>query len=117
MDMTGKDLKTKIFKINLKDGEHEVVFDMNVLCELEEIYGDIKKGFKSFKTQPIKAARAFVYSFLKSEDDEMTLKKAGSLIDMGSVEELMKTITEAISDAMPDAGENTDLQEEDEKNG
>lgn len=106
--MKGSELKNKKIKIELKDGVHEVVFDMNALCELEEIYGDIQVAMNSFSQQPVKALRSFVYAILKSEREDITIQEAGALIDMTKLDALMESFGTAIEEAMPGAKEETD---------
>lgn len=113
--MKGKDLKNKTYEIELKDGTHKVIFDMNAFCELEELYGDIKIALESFKTRPISALRSFVYVILKNEGREVKLQEAGSLIDMSKIEPIVEVIGKAIEEAMPNT-ENIEVDEEDESN-
>lgn len=112
--MKGMDLKNKTFEINLIDGPHKVTFDMNTLCELEDIYGDINLAMESFKSKPIKALRSFVYAFLKVEEFNISLAEAGARIPMAGMEQIVKQIAEALTDAMPSEETEPEAKEIDE---
>ena len=43
--MKASELKNKGIKFMLGDKEHELKFNMNTFCEIEEIYGDLNKFF------------------------------------------------------------------------
>lgn len=116
--MKGIELKNKTFEITLLDGPHKVTFDMNTLCELEEIYGDINIAMESFKKKPIKALRSFVFAFLKVEDETISIAEAGARIPMAGMEQIVKQIAEALGDAMPseeNENEFKDIEEESEE--
>lgn len=114
--MKGKELKTKKIKLELLDGVHECVFDMNALAEIEDIYGDIQIGLNQFKEKPIGALRVFIYSLLKKENSDITISDAGSLIPMDNIENVVKSISEALSEAMPTNKTDEVIEEEEETN-
>jgi len=111
--MKGKELKTKKIEIELIDGVHECVFDMNTLAEIEDIYGDIQTGLNQFESKPIGALRTFIYALLKKENEKITISDAGSLIPLDKIENVVKSISDALSEAMPS---NEVIEEEEEKN-
>ena len=92
---------------------------MNALCELEDMYGDINKAIGNFKEKPIKTVRAFIYAMLKSQDEKITLMKAGALIDTKNFNEVIDAITQLIEEAFPENEESEDEEietEQEEKN-
>ncbi|MBU3100661.1 hypothetical protein KPL44_15370 [Clostridium sp. DSM 17811] len=103
--MKASELKNKGIKFKLKDKEYELKFDMNTFCELEEIYGDINEAFEDLQNRKIKAIRALIYSALKAEDENITLKKVGRMLTLNDMERLGTAINEALSVAMPEATE------------
>jgi hypothetical protein len=114
--MKGKELKTKKIKLILNDGEHEVLFDMNALAEIEDYYGDIQAGMDKFKEKPINAMRVFIYALLKTEKEDITLRQAGALIPTNRIDETINAITAGLDEAMPDDEETLIIEEEGEEN-
>lgn len=114
--MKGKELKTKKIEIELLDGVHECIFDMNTLAEIEDIYGDIQVGLNKFEEKPIGALRTFIYALLKKENEKITISEAGSLIPMDKIESVVKSISEALAEAMPTNETDEVIEEEEEKN-
>ncbi len=115
--MKGKELKTKKIKLILNDGEHEVLFDMNALAEIEDYYGDIQTGMEKFKSTPINAMRVFIYALLKAENENITLREAGALISISKIDETIAAITSGLDEAMPPTDEEIiNIEEEGEEN-
>lgn len=108
--MKGKDIRNKGITVNL-DKERKLNFDLNAFCELEEMFGDIDKAFKALDKGSMKAVRALLYAGLVSDDETLTLKQVGSMINIGNIEEISKMISEALNNSMPEVNE-----EEIEKN-
>lgn len=104
--MKASELKNKGIKFKLNDNEYELKFDMNTFCELEEVYGDINKAFEDLQNKKIKAIRALIYSAIKAEDDNVTLKEVGRMLTLNDMERLGTSINEALNIAMPDITEN-----------
>lgn len=104
--MRASELKNKGVKFNLEGKEYELKFDMNTFCELEDVYGDINKAFEDLQSRKIKAIRALIYSAVKSENENVTLKEVGQMLTLQDMEKLGTAINEALQVSMPEAGEN-----------
>lgn len=104
--MKGSELKNKGIKFNLQGTDYELRFDMNTFCELEEVYGDINTAFEDLQNQKIKAIRALIYSAIKVENENVTLKEVGQMLTLQDMEKLGTAINEALLIAMPDVTEN-----------
>ena len=104
--MKASELKNKGIKFMLGDKEHELKFNMNTFCEIEEIYGDLNKFFDDLQDMKIKAIRALVYAAVKIDDEDATLKSVGDKLSIQDLERLGSAINEALSMAMPEANEN-----------
>lgn len=90
----------------LGDKEHELRFNMNTFCEIEEIYGDLNKFFDDLQDMKIKAIRALIYAAVKVDDEDATLKSVGDKLSIQDLERLGSAINDALSMAMPEANEN-----------
>ena len=95
--MKAAELRNKGIKFTLGNKEYELKFNMNTFCELEEVYGDINKAFEDLQLMKIKAIRALLYAAIKVEDDTVTLKSVGDLLQLGDLERLGTVINEALS--------------------
>ena len=104
--MKAVELRNKGFKFTLVNKEYELKFNMNTFCELEEVYGDINKAFEDLQLMKIKAIRALLYAAIKVEDDTVTLKSVGDLLQLSDLERLGTVINEALSESMPEIEEN-----------
>ena len=104
--MKASELKNKGIKFMLGDKEHELKFNMNTFCEIEEIYGDLNKFFDDLQDMKIKAIRALIYAAVKIDDEDATLKSVGDKLSIQDLERLGSAINEALSQAMPEANEN-----------
>ncbi len=104
--MKASELKNKGIKFMLGDKEHELKFNMNTFCEIEEIYGDLNKFFDDLQDMKIKAIRALIYAAVKVDDEDATLKSVGDKLSIQDLERLGSAINEALSQAMPEANEN-----------
>ena len=104
--MKASELKNKGIKFMLGDKEHELKFNMNTFCEIEEIYGDLNKFFDDLQDMKIKAIRALIYATVKVDNEDATLKSVGDKLSIQDLERLGSAINEALSMAMPEANEN-----------
>ena len=104
--MKASELKNKGVKFLLKGNEYELKFDMNTFCELEEVYGDINQAFEDLQNRKIKAIRALIYSAIKVENENITLKEVGQMLTLSDMEKLGTAINEALQVSMPEAEEN-----------
>ncbi|WP_066675411.1 hypothetical protein [Clostridium septicum] len=104
--MKAAELRNKGIKFTLGNKEYELKFNMNTFCELEEVYGDINKAFEDLQLMKIKAIRALLYAAIKVEDDTVTLKSVGDLLQLADLERLGTVINEALSESMPEIEEN-----------
>lgn len=104
--MKAAELRNKGIKFTLGNKEYELKFNMNTFCELEEVYGDINKAFEDLQLMKIKAIRALLYAAIKVEDDTVTLKSVGDLLQLSDLERLGTVINRALSESMPEIEEN-----------
>ena len=104
--MKASELKNKGIKFMLGDKDHELKFNMNTFCEIEEIYGDLNKFFDDLQDMKIKAIRALIYAAVKIDNEDATLKSVGDKLSIQDLERLGSAINEALSMAMPEANEN-----------
>lgn len=104
--MKAAELRNKGIKFTLGNKEYELKFNMNTFCELEEVYSDINKAFEDLQLMKIKAIRALLYAAIKVEDDTVTVKSVGDLLQLGDLERLGIVINEALSESMPEIEEN-----------
>lgn len=104
--MKASELKNKGIKFNLGDKEYELKFNMNIFCELEEVYGDINKAFDDLQNMKIKAIRALIYAAIKVQEENITLKEVGEKLDLKDLERLGTAINKALESSMPEIDEN-----------
>lgn len=97
-----KDVKSKNTTVTLMDGvERTIRFDLNALAELEDRYGSVDTAFAELDKNSIKALRFILWAGLMHEDDSLTEKQVGSLIDINFMSELMSKLEVAFESDMP----------------
>jgi len=74
---------------------------MNTFCELEDVYGDINLAFEDLQKMKLKAIRALIYASIKVEDEGISLRQVGELLELSDLERLGSAINEALDKAMP----------------
>lgn len=94
------DIRPKIIPINL-DRERHLKFDMNAFAELEDLYDDFQTAMESATKGSIKAVRAMLWAGLVHEDENLTIKDVGSMIDMSNIRYVVDIISKAVTEAMP----------------
>ena len=97
-----KDVKAKDVTITLNDGVKRTLrFDLNAMAEMEDKYGSVDAAFEVLEKNSIKAVRFVLWAGLLHEDENLTEKQVGSLIDMTSLVDISKTLGEAFEADMP----------------
>lgn len=97
-----RDIKSKTIKIKLSDGvERTIKFDLNAMAELEDKFGSVEAAFEQLDNNSIKALRFILWAGLVHEDENLTERQVGSLIDMRFMGELMESLGKAFNEDMP----------------
>lgn len=106
-----RDVKPRVKTITLNDGvERELRFTLNAMAEMEDKYGSVDAAFEKLNEGSIKAARFILWAgLLHYEDENLTEKRVGNLIDLQSMQAIMKSMSEAMSEDMPQQDANGDV--------
>lgn len=106
-----REVKPRVKTITLNDGvERELRFTLNAMAEMEDKYGSVDAAFKKLDEGSIKAARLILWAgLLHYEDESLTEKQVGNLIDLQSMQKIMKSMTEAMMEDMPEQDNNGDV--------
>jgi hypothetical protein len=95
------DVKIKPIPVTL-DKERTLLYDFNAFIELEEIYGDINKVFKGLEGMKIKPIRDMIWAGLIHEDENLTRKQVGKMLNMANMQEIAAKIMEALGISLPE---------------
>ena len=104
----GNQLKTKKSApttFDLGGVTYKMSMDFNVMSELEEVYGDINKALNDLQLMKVKAIRAVIYATVKVENEEITLKEVGSMLDMSFMQDFARKMGLVMADSMPEKDE------------
>jgi len=106
-----RDVKPRVKTITLNDGvERELRFTLNAMAEMEDKYGSVDAAFKKLDEGSIKAARFIMWAgLLHYNDESLTEKQVGDLIDLQSMQQIMQSMSEVLSEDMPQKDENGDV--------
>jgi len=88
------------------DRPRRIIFNLNALAELEEVYDTFQGAVEKIQKGSFSAIRALLYAGLKEDDPEITLDTAGSLVDLGNLEGIVSRLTKALESALPDQPKN-----------
>jgi hypothetical protein len=94
-------VREKGVKITL-DKERTLLFDLNALCELEEAFGTIDEAFKKLEKISMKGIRKLLHAALIHEDESLTEKEVGRLIDLNNIKYVAEKIQEAFNASTPE---------------
>lgn len=101
--MNVKDVKSKSVPLVLMDGkERHLRFTLNALAELEDRYGSVEAAFNKVEQENSVAALRFVlWAGLCWEDEELTERMVGDLIDLNYMQEMIEKLGNALDCDMP----------------
>jgi hypothetical protein len=99
-----RDVKVKKVKLML-DRERTIKFDLNAFIELEDMFGSVNKALEEVRKGSMKAARAVLWAGLIHEDESLTLKQVGAMLDMETLPRVTEALAEAIGGSLPEKGE------------
>jgi hypothetical protein len=100
--MTVKDIRQKGFEVEL-DKKRTLMFDLNSFAEIEEKYGSFDDAIAQLEKGSVKALRTLLWAGLIHEDENLTEKQVGSMLDMTKMQEVSQTLVAAIGDNVPEA--------------
>ena len=98
-----KDLKKSSHSIVLQGKEYKLAFDMNAIAMIEEFYSDINYGLEEVMNGSIKSSQVLLWSMINSglsDDEFLSLKEVGSLVDYSEFRSVMKKIMEVFVESM-----------------
>lgn len=100
--MESEDIKQVGVPIKL-DKERHLIFDLNSLCDIESKYGDITKAMDIISKNPsISDIRFLLWQGLKGEDESLTEKQAGHLINIYNLTAIMNALGDAMQVSLPE---------------
>ena len=102
------EIKIKPIPIVL-DKPRTIVFDLNSFAELEESYGSVQAVLDEMAKGSIKALRLLLWAGLVHEQDNLTPKDVGRLIQFGDVPKLTDLLNGALEKAQPSPEEEANL--------
>jgi hypothetical protein len=98
-----KDLKKSSHSIILQGKEYKLAFDMNAIGLLEEFYSDVTVGLEEVMNGTVKSSQVLLWSMINSgleEDEFMTLKQVGSLVEYKDFQPTMKQVVDVFIESM-----------------
>jgi hypothetical protein len=100
----GKNLNNvKIKKVPIiLDKERHLVYDLNAYAELEDYFGSVEKALEELEKGKMKTLRAVLWAGLVHEDEALTIKDVGGLIDANNLQEVVEAIGNSLSVSLPD---------------
>jgi len=121
------DVRVKGIPVNIGGKDRNFKFDLNAFAILEEEYGTVMDALNAFKGEvdkdendkpvmikdkdgneieqrkfKLKPIRTLIYAGLTHEDDNLTEKQVGAMLDFKSLPDIVEKLTEAITGAMPE---------------
>lgn len=107
MSIKAKDLKNEGVKLKLNGKQIEIKCNLNVFCELENIYSNPDEIFEALGKGSLKAIRGIIWANYKTIDPNITPEEVGAMIDFKDIDYISDIIVQSIDRSMPDV-ENED---------
>ncbi|SKC62528.1 hypothetical protein [Maledivibacter halophilus] len=94
-------VKVKNVKIKLDGKDHELIYDMNAMCEIEDKFGDVEIAFNNLgnSNKVFNSLRFLLWAGLLHEDEKLTIRDVGKMVnflEVDKVEQLVESLTNAI---------------------
>lgn len=105
-------MKDEGIKVTLADGKkHELKFDLNTLCTLQDKFGDDVLGvLGGLDESNFKSIRSILHAVLAHEG--LSESEVGSLITMSNITDVVEALQQAMESAVPEADEETQIDNE-----
>ncbi len=106
-------------KLEINGESYNYAFNMNALCELEDVCENIDEVFTKLGKRQMKAVRLFLYAGLKGNNDSLenkTVKEIGELVDLDNFSYVFDEIFKIVGAAMPDSKSEIEEDEDDGEN-
>lgn len=105
-------MKDEATKVTLADGKkHELKFDLNTLCDLQDKFGDDVLGvLGGLDESNFKSIRSVLHSVLAHEG--LSEQEVGSLITMTNITDVVEALQQAVEGAVPEPDEETQVDNE-----
>lgn len=96
------DVRTSGVKVTLGATEHTIKFDLNSFAELEERFGSVDEAMKKLQDGSIKGIRTLLWCGLVHENDKLTEKEVGAMVNIQDLEGLTAALTGALGSSLPE---------------
>lgn len=93
------------------DKTRQLKFTLNSFAEMEDRYGTVDDALKAMEGGSIKAIRFMLWAGLIHEDEELTEKKVGVLIELQDLAELSEQLNLVMGADLPDKGDKDAAQD------
>jgi len=97
------DVKSKEVRVVLQGKVYTLKYDLNSFVALEEEFNaEIEEVLNKMQNGSVKALRALLWAGLIHQDESLTAKDVGKMIDLASLEDIMKKVNTAVKAALPE---------------
>lgn len=83
------------------DRERKLKYTLNSFAEMEERYGSVDKALQLVQDNNMRAIIFMLWAGLMWEDDELTEKKVGNLIEISELQDIAEKMGKAVGGDMP----------------
>ena len=95
------DIRQKKIPITLGEKTYHLHYDLNAFAELEEIYGSVEIAMNALCEGSVKAIINVLRAGLLHENETLTQKEVGKMLDLSNIKAVGELINQAIIEAMP----------------
>ena len=96
-----KEIRTKSVPIKIDDKDYNLRYDMNAFADIEEEYGGINEAMSAMRDGSVVAMRKLLWFGLRHENESLTERQAGALLDLAGMSIVIEPLTEAIESSLP----------------
>lgn len=84
------------------DKSRQLKYTLNSFAEMEDRYGSVDDALKAVEKGKIKAVRFMLWAGLIHEDENLTEKQVGAMIEVQDLDALSAKMNETMSGDLPD---------------
>jgi hypothetical protein len=84
------------------DKQRQLKYTLNSFAEMEDRYGSVDDALKAVEKGKIKAVRFMLWTGLIHEDENLTEKQVGAMIEVQDLDSLSAKMNETMAGDLPD---------------
>lgn len=95
------EIRTKSVPVTIDDKVYNLRYNMNAFADIELEYGGINEAMSAMREGSVVAMRKILWWGLRHENESLTERQAGALLDLAGMKMILDPLTDAIESSLP----------------